>query len=304
MTLRRLLLLPLLFCAIPTWAELTVPPGFTLTEVAGPELADNIYAMTLDREGRPIVSGPGYIRRLHDDDGDGTYDRATELPHAPRSGAMGLLVDDDGTLLFWGDKSIQRIDPKKPDTPPTRLWNAGAGEHGMHAFIRGPDQWIYAVGGNRAGLKGLPYTDGNLVDAPHAGSIFRFSPDGKRVESVAQGFRNSYDIAFDPKGRLYTFDSDSERWHHLPHYKASRPLSRHRAQHRRTRSRFAHRLGLLRPPSVSRTLPWLAVRAVLVVRSGVPLPLERRGWRRCRSCDDLRARRLPQRDRRFELSRR
>ena len=204
--------------SFPACAELELPEGFTLTEVAGPELADNIYAMTLDRAGRPVVSGPRYIRRLHDDDGDGQYDRASELPHAPRSGAMGLLFDDDGSLIYWGDNAIHRMNPATPDTPPTVLWNAGGGEHGMHAFIRGPDNWIYGVGGNRAGLKNLPYTDGTLIEKPHAGSIFRFSPDGKQLECVAQGYRNSYDIAFDSDDHLYTFDSDSERWHHLPHY--------------------------------------------------------------------------------------
>lgn len=198
-------------------AELRVPEGFTVTQVAGPELADNIYAMTLDREGRPIVSGPRYIRTLIDDDDDGVYDRAMDWPHAPRSGAMGLCMDDDGTLLLHGDGQIQRI-TDDPDSAPIKLWKAGNGEHGMHAIIRGPEGWFYGVGGNRAKLKGLDYTYGTKIEAPHAGSIFRFSKDGKQLESVAQGFRNSYDIAFNPEGQLFTFDSDSERWHHLPHY--------------------------------------------------------------------------------------
>ena len=45
--------------------------------------------MTFDSLGRCVVSGPGYVRILHDDDGDGRADRTTDFANGPRTGAAG-----------------------------------------------------------------------------------------------------------------------------------------------------------------------------------------------------------------------
>ncbi len=52
--------------------------------------------------------------------------------------------------------------------------------------------------------------------------MVRFSPDGQQQEVFADGFRNPYDLDFNPAGQLFTVDSDNERDHHLPWYAPTR----------------------------------------------------------------------------------
>ena len=59
---------------------------------AGPELADDIYSMTLDAKGRVVVSGRGYIRTLHDTDSDGRAEMAVQFAKLDH-GTMGMLFD-------------------------------------------------------------------------------------------------------------------------------------------------------------------------------------------------------------------
>src|SRR5947207_12453746 len=46
---------------------LRVAPGFKVTLYSGPEIANDIYAMTLDSKGRVVVTSQGWIKVLHDD---------------------------------------------------------------------------------------------------------------------------------------------------------------------------------------------------------------------------------------------
>ena len=54
------------------------------------------------------------------------------------------------------------------------------------------------------------------------GWICKTDPEGKSFELFANGFRNEYDIAFDPNGELFTFDSDMEWDIGLPWYRSTR----------------------------------------------------------------------------------
>src|SRR4051794_28387794 len=55
---------------------LRVAPGFRVSLYADQDLADDIYAMTLDARGRVVVTGQGYVSRLEDSQGRGRADRA------------------------------------------------------------------------------------------------------------------------------------------------------------------------------------------------------------------------------------
>lgn len=108
---------------------------------------------------------------------------------------------------------------------------AGAGEHGPHGVVRGPDDKLYVVAGNfTKPPEGLAPTgpfrnyaqdqvlpqlpDGGGHDGPGqpapGGWICRTDKDGKDWEFFCGGFRNSYDIAFNQDGELFTYDSDME----------------------------------------------------------------------------------------------
>ena len=61
-----------------------LPPGFEITQYAGPELANDIYTLHIDADGRIVVAGRGYVRQLIDTDNDGKADKAVELIPAPK----------------------------------------------------------------------------------------------------------------------------------------------------------------------------------------------------------------------------
>ena len=61
-------------CAALVAAEdlgLRVPANFEVSLYADDALAHDIFSMTLDARGRVVVAGAGYVKILHDDDGDG-----------------------------------------------------------------------------------------------------------------------------------------------------------------------------------------------------------------------------------------
>jgi putative heme-binding domain-containing protein len=104
------------------------------------------------------------------------------------------------------------------------------GEHGPHGIQLGPDGMIYVVVGNgtqveNPAAKTSPYRhfyEGDLIPryedpggqavgikAP-GGTIVRVSLDGAKVETVAGGIRNAYDLVFDAQGELFIHDGDME----------------------------------------------------------------------------------------------
>lgn len=117
-----------------------------------------------------------------------------------------------------------------------------AGEHGPHALVLGPDDKIYFCSGNQTDvpetatggsvprhwdedhlLGRMPDGRGFMRDrmAP-GGWICRMDPDGTNVELIATGFRNEYDIAFNPQGDLFTYDADMEWDIGTPWYRPTR----------------------------------------------------------------------------------
>ncbi len=213
---------------------LRVARGFKVSMISGPELANDLYCMTLDGRGRPVVSSAGWIKTLHDDDGDGKMDRATTFAET-RTGAMGLHFEgndlyascDNHVMLFR-----DRDGDGKADGPGEPLFKLLFGEHGAHAIRKGPDGKLYVMGGNDAGItKDHVTSTSSPVRNPEAGALIRFSPDGKEREVVAHGFRNPYDFDFNERGDVFTYDSDCERDYLLPWYTPTRVYHVQRGMH-------------------------------------------------------------------------
>src|SRR5262245_18212272 len=98
-TCALLLLLSLLIA--PATADdfgLQLPPGFQVSLYADNDLAPDVYAMTLDAQGRVVVTSQGYIQTLEDTDGDGRADTAT-LFATTATGGMGMCFD--GSDLYF-----------------------------------------------------------------------------------------------------------------------------------------------------------------------------------------------------------
>ena len=117
------------------------------------------------------------------------------------------------------------------------------GEHGPHALILSPDgEHIYLCAGNNTILPekidhsrvprhwGEDHLLGRMPDArghnadrlAPGGFVAKIDPDGSNFELVATGFRNHYDIAFNPQGELFTYDADMEWDVGTPWYRPTR----------------------------------------------------------------------------------
>ena len=204
-----------------------LPPGFEVHQFAGPELANDIYALHIDADGRIVVAGKGYVRELIDTDNDGTVDRAVELIPAPKGGAMGLLWEKENlyVVVDGGLHCYAGVTGKKPsaEKPTTILAIRADGEHAAHAVKRGPDGSLYLMCGNNSGIAAKTITDPmSPVKDPVAGGFLRIDAKTNAVSLMADGFRNAYDFDFNSRGQAITFDSDNERCVGLPWFEPTR----------------------------------------------------------------------------------
>lgn len=209
-------------------AGVRVPEGFNVTLFADDELAHDIHSLTIDSRGRVVVSGPGYIRFLLDEDDDGRADTAKQFVAGPKTGAQGMFfVGRD--LLCSGDNSLHLYrddnrDDKADKAPEVFLGILAGGEHHAHSIQKGPDGWWYVIAGNYAGVTDAYVKNAKTspIKKPYAGVIMRIRPDLGAGEVVCDGFRNAYDFGFSRQGDIFTFDSDGERDVSLPWYRPTR----------------------------------------------------------------------------------
>ncbi len=118
----------------------------------------------------------------------------------------------------------------------------GGGEHGPHGVVLSPDgKSLYVVAGNATALPDLTsslvprhWGEDNLLprmtdgrgfmsdEKAPGGFVCKVDPDGKNWELVSMGYRNSYDLAFNRDGFLFTYDSDMEWDFNTPWYRPTR----------------------------------------------------------------------------------
>jgi glucose/arabinose dehydrogenase len=205
---------------------LRVPAGFEVVEVADSQLANDIFTLTINPRGQVVVSGPGYLRILVQDEKTGKATRAIDIGVGNKDGAQGLFWEGD-LLYYMADGGLRRIrvgeDGKAAGSSELVRAMKTGGEHHAHAIKRGPDGWLYVLAGNTAGIdKSYARLATSPIKEPVAGCLIRLSPDLKNSEIVADGFRNAYDFDFNLDGEAFTFDSDNERCVSLPWYEGTR----------------------------------------------------------------------------------
>lgn len=202
-----------------------VPAGFQVTKFAGDDLATNIFSMALDPAGRVVVSGPGYVRRLIDRDGDGRADAGEEILKL-KQGAQGMHFEKkgDATILYFvGDGGLWSVADQGSKLRRRILALKTGGEHDAHSIQRGPDGQLYLLCGNGVPIKSEYYNDPDSpVKQPEAGFLMKVADDGQQNSIISHGFRNAYDFSFNQQGQIFTFDSDGERDVSLPWYRPTR----------------------------------------------------------------------------------
>lgn len=193
--------------------------GFRIALWAGPDLAHDIRAMALDRGGRVVVSGPGYIRVLLDRDGDGLAESGVDYASGV-SGCEGLCFDGD-LLYAVGDEGLQAYRDQDrdgaADGPPQMLMPLDTAGHGAASVRKGSDGWLYVVTGNEMAFgtrhAALP---GSPIRAIEAGALLRLPPNGQAAECVAHGLYHPRDMDFNWLGDLFTADGDALADRYLP----------------------------------------------------------------------------------------
>ena len=232
--------------------KLEVPEGFQAERIyTVPAEQGSWVNLTTDPQGRLITSdqyGKLYRLTLSKD----TTEPPTVEPIDVKIGrAQGLLCAFDSlyVVAHAGDDmppGLFRVrdtdgDDQYDSVEMLRQFKGG-GEHGPHAVILGPDKKsLYICAGNNTQLPNpetsrvpklwkedqllprLPDANGHNVGVKAPGGwVCKTDPDGKSFELISMGYRNEYDIAFDPNGELFTYDADMEWDFGLPWYRPTR----------------------------------------------------------------------------------
>lgn len=137
-----------------------------------------------------------------------------EAPVAFAQGLDPLGVDEPRGVAFIGDAvyaSVRQKIIRLRDTSGTGAADesveivTGLPEraellHRNNGIVAGPDGLLYVAVGSTSNLGEEPETE-------LSGAILRIAPDGSRVQVVARGFRNPFDLAFAPDGELFCTDN-------------------------------------------------------------------------------------------------
>ena len=220
------------FCSCTIFAQevpVELPAGYGIQKVAGNDLVPDASAMTVDPAGKPVVSGPGYVRRLIDGNGDGLFDSFETLAKTNRI-AQGIWFDGKEMWLTV-DGALKRSVSRAAGEPfvfENVVTITTGKEHGSHAIRKGPDGWWYVLCGNATVIREQYYSlASSPIKNPRAGFLMRFPADVGTGESfaaeiVCHGFRNPYDFDFNSDGEIFVYDSDGERDVSLPWYRPTR----------------------------------------------------------------------------------
>ena len=249
-----LLVLPALLCAVAAVparsdssthdaenavAGLDVLEGCTATLFSSEPQIANITAIDIDAQGRVWAGEVKNYRRwkdsrpegdrilvLEDTDGDGRADKQTVFYQGRDIDSLhGICVLGDRVIVSAGDKVQVLFDDNhdlKADRKETLFSGIGGTQHdhGIHAFLFGPDGKLYFnfgnVGGQIKDKNGNPIVDaaGNEVNNKRhpyqEGMIFRCNLDGSHFETLAWNFRNNWEVTVDSFGSLWQSDNDDD----------------------------------------------------------------------------------------------
>lgn len=161
---------------------------------------------------------------LEDTDGDGVSDKSTVFYQGPELNApLGIWVMGNQVIVsqspyVWLFTDVDGDDKADKKEVIFQGIDGEQHDHGMHAFVFGPDGKFYFNFGN----EGIQMEDakGNIIkDAAgkevttenyKQGLVFRSNPDFTEFEVLGQNFRNNYEVAVDSYGTMWQSDNDDD----------------------------------------------------------------------------------------------
>ncbi len=254
-------------------AELSLPEGFRYEVLYSPMAEDSSswVSLAVDGKGRLLASDQyGALYRVEPvpigDDPNGTKVEKLDIDIGRAQGllwafnSLYVVVNNAEDAKGRGSGLFRVTDTDGDDqfdVVDSLMGFEGWGEHGPHSIVLGPDGTsLYIIAGNHTELPETqrslvpPVWDedqlmpvlrdprGHAADRPAPGGwIVRTDKDGEQWDLFSVGYRNAYDIAFNPEGDLFTFDSDMEWDLGMPWY---RPI---RVIHASSGSEFGWRTG-------------------------------------------------------------
>lgn len=162
--------------------------------------------------------GNDVVSILEDTNGDGTFDKAKtfvdglSICTSALPGRGGVWVLNPPYLLFYPDANRDDV----PDGPPM-VHLSGFGLEDTHAvassLMWGPDGWIYGAHGSTCTSKvkvEVPTNPQSAIRTPQSTTdflgqcIWRYHPERHVFEIFAEGGGNTFGVAFDDAGRVYS----------------------------------------------------------------------------------------------------
>ncbi len=236
--------------------KITLPPGFKaeLVYEVPAETEGSWVALTPDDKGRLIASDQnGALYRITPSPlGADPSQTKVEKLSVQLGMAQGLLFHKGQLYVVVNGQigsftsGLYRLSDSNKDDQFDRIEQlrvfGGEGEHGPHGIVLGPDgKSLYVVCGNHTDpplfsstavpnrwredqllpLIGDPNGHATSIRAP-GGWFAKMDLDGGNLELFSIGYRNSYDLAFNEAGDLFTFDSDMEWDIGAPWYRPTR----------------------------------------------------------------------------------
>src|SRR6266853_13728 len=235
----------------------TVADGLDVSLFASEPMVRNPTDMDVDARGRVwITEGVNYrstfqrwgilqpagdrIVILEDTKGDGAANKETVFYQDPSiNAALGICVLGNKVIVSSSPDVFVLTDTDGDGKADKReLLFTGIGgkdhDHGVHAFVFGPDGKLYFNMGNAGkqlfypvernvplhgeigsvAMKSVIDLEGIEVNdhgKPYRmGMVFRCNLDGSEVETLAWNFRNNYEVAVDSFGTLWQSDNDDD----------------------------------------------------------------------------------------------
>jgi putative membrane-bound dehydrogenase-like protein len=243
---RRLIFV--LFLIPQSEAEFEVPEGLEVTLWAESPHLFNPTNIDIDARGRIwVAEGINYrnthkrpgmkqhpegdrIVILEDANGDGKCDSSKVFVQSPDLLVpLGIAVLGDTVLVSCSPSVIRyRVRDDKPHETEIFLKKFGGRDHdhGVHAFVGGPDGRLYFNTGNVgphmvADKSGWTLRSGSYVGGGRnrksddgrvwvGGLALRIDPDGDKLTVLAHNFRNNFELSLDSYGNIWQSDNDDD----------------------------------------------------------------------------------------------